>query len=491
MLLVHGLLAEVGSVGLVISCAARCARHPTGRASFVAALISPALLQRLGLFLVLGLASTTERANAQPTTVLRPPPDALLQDRARADSIAVSAAGSGAQPVATIDRARIQRALGGSAASLSVARPGGITEALRQGDPVRIAPGDFVFARMSDTARVLSRSNTVMPGGRPSTGGVSRDMSELLGAATTYSIPYRWLMVDSAGVQRLLVPFFILRGGGLTYDIADRTYKGTAFVGVEDTLHHGEGPVPLPSPLQLMLATTDGGSVSPTNLGIRHTSLEYDSVRIESPDATVILLRTGTDRVGITIPIPVRALIASLIPDQRTLQGFGLATTEISVSLPRGVSRADTAVVTFTATGAPVKPTRLRVAGGSESTVKLRSGMPGPDSIRAYIDGVLVAETIVMMKPPWPFLQATLVGVLLGGAARWAPRRRKRARFLARDIVSGMPFGVIAAAAISVGLSLLPVSVEDPTAWVGTMVTAALGAWLGSPLLSRLSAGGA
>lgn len=464
MLLVHGLLAEAGSVGLDISCAERCARRPTGRTSFVAALISPALLQGLGLFVVLGLASTTERVNAQTTTVHRPP------------------------PLATIDRARIQRVLGGPAASLTVARPGGITEPLRHGDSVRIAPADFLFARMSDTARVLSPSNTVMPG-RASAGGVGPDMTELLRGAATYSIPYRWLIVDSAGVQRLLVPFFILRGGGLTYDIADRTYKGTAFVGVEDTLHHGEGPVLLPSPLQLMLATTDGGSVSPTNLGIRHTSLEYDSVRIESPDATVILLRTGADRVGITIPIPVRPLVASLVPDQRTLQAFGLATTEISVSLPRGMSRADTAVFTFSSTGAPVRPARLRVAGGSESTVRLRSGMPGPDSIRAYVDGVLVAETIVIMKPPWQFLQATLVGVLLGGAARWAPRRRKTARFLARDIVSGMPFGVIAATAMSVGLSLLPVSVEDPSAWVGVMVTAALGAWLGSPLLSRLSPG--
>ena len=45
--------------------------------------------------------------------------------------------------------------------------------------------------------------------------------------------------------------------------------------------------------------------ISPAQLAIAHTSLDYDSVRIESPDSTFVRIRTGADPNGIVIPIPV------------------------------------------------------------------------------------------------------------------------------------------------------------------------------------------
>ena len=101
----------------------------------------------------------------------------------------------------------------------------------------------------------------------------------------------------------------------------------------------------------MQLTTTTGGTVTPPTLAISHTSLDYDSVRIESPDATNIRIRTGADPEGIVIPIPVRALSIAMIPQQPKLQGLGLATTDIAISLPRGVPRSDTAIITFSSTG--------------------------------------------------------------------------------------------------------------------------------------------
>ena len=116
-------------------------------------------------------------------------------------------------------------------------------------------------------------------------------------------------------------------------------------------------------PLKMQLTTTTGGTVTPPSLAIGHTSLDYDSVRIESPDATNVRIRTGADPAGIVIPIPVRALSIAMIPQQPTLQGLGLATTDIAISLPRGVPRGDTAIITFSSTSSPVRPSTVRLTG--------------------------------------------------------------------------------------------------------------------------------
>jgi hypothetical protein len=176
----------------------------------------------------------------------------------------------------------------------------------------------------------------------------------------------------------------------------------------------------------------------------------------------------------------------ALIPQQRSLAGLGLSTTDITVALPRGMPRTATASVSFLATGAPVRPASVRVTGADVSTVRLRSGMPGADTIRAYIDGVLAGETVVVFAPPWSFLAATLAGILLGGSARFvAAKRRKRLGALSWDIVKGAPFGLLAAAAGAIGLDWLQLKLDDPGTWIAVMLTAALGAWLTSRLLQR------
>jgi hypothetical protein len=382
----------------------------------------------------------------------------------------------------TISRARLERVLGGRRAPIRVVTPAGVADLAHNADSVRLAPGEFVFQKLADTASRIARTGdtTTRPGVSPLTPSV-RGANH-----AAFAMPYRWLTVDSLGVERVLAPFFVLVGGGLSYDVQSRTYRGTALIGVEDTLHLQDPPAVLARPLRLQLTTTSGGSVTPTQLAIAHTSLDYDSVRIESTDSTNVRIRTGADPDGIVIRVPVRSLSVALIPQQTSLQGFGLGTTSISVSLPRGVARGDTAVVTFSATKAPVHPASVRITGGDAGSVQLRSGLPGRDSIRAFLDGVQVGETVVSFQAPWAFISAALFGILLGGSARFvAAKRRKRARAIYWDVVKGAPFGVIAAAASAVGLDLMQLKIDDPSAWVAVAVIAAIGAWLGTRLLDR------
>lgn len=424
--------------------------------------------------------------------------------------LALAAIPADAQSTATSTRATAQKAisrgrlddlLGKSTAAIRVVRTTGVTDVRPDVNSVGITAGDFVFRKMSDTARrirnpaITATPGTgavhVAPGGAPApppTGAPATELTPaaipaLSKAATTYVMPYRWLTLDSAGVERVLVPFFILTSGGLTYDVASRTYRGVALIGLEDTLHANVA-VTLPRPLKLLLTTTSGGSVKPLELAIGHTSLDYDSVSIESPDSTNVKIRTGADPAGIIIPIPVRSMTVAMIPQQSTLQGLGLATTDIAISLPRGITRSDTATITFSSTGAPVRPSSVRTSGDVVPIVRLRSGLPGPDSISAYLDGVRVGGTVVTFVTPWSFLGSTLIGILLGGAARFfGGKRRKHARMLMRDIMKGLPFGVLAAIAGAIGLDWMHLKLDDPAALPAIVVTAALGAWLGSRLL--------
>lgn len=403
----------------------------------------------------------------------------------------------------TISRDRLDAILGKSAASIRVVRTTGVSDLGANASSVGIAPGEFVFRKMSDTARRIATplATATTPGTKPAAtpgtnptatpappASLSADVApatipSLTSAATTYVMPYRWLTIDSAGVERVLVPFFILASGGLTYDVASRTYRGLALVGLEDTLHANVA-ITLPRPLKMLLTTTSGGTISPLELAIGHTSLEYDSVRIESPDSTNVRIRTGADPAGITIPIPVRSMSVAMIPQQPTLQGLGLATTDIAVSLPRGITRRDTATITFSSTGAPVRPSSVRMSGAEVPTVHLRSGLPGPDSISAYLDGVRVGGTVVNFVTPWTFLGATLAGIIIGGLARFfSGKRRRPARMLWRDIMRSSPFGLLAAVAGAIGLDWMHLKLDDPAALPAVVITAALGAWLGSRLL--------
>src|SRR5678816_852215 len=117
-----------------------------------------------------------------------------------------------------------------------------------------------------------------------------------------------------------------------------------------------------------------------------------------------------------------------MIPQQPTLPGLGLATTDIAISLPRGIPRGDTAIITFSSSSAPVRPSSIRLTGAEVATVKLRSGIPGRDSISAYLDGVLVGGTSVEFVAPWAFLGAAVTGILRGGVARFFGAKQRPRR---------------------------------------------------------------
>jgi len=457
-----------------------------------------------------------------PTELARPRSN-LVTGAATAATPEVTAAGAGTTtPQGTpqgvvskpISRARLQQTLG-SAQRLRIVRPSGVTDVSPSATVVNVAPGEFLFRKLSDTARRVATPIRVRPSGIPHVtpdepshptpapseppvvtaappGSPGPAATPTPAPATpsspdaTFAMPYRWMTVDSAGAEHVLVPYFVLLDGGLSYDVESRMYTGRALIGVEDTLNQSPDAVPLARPLNLLLSMTKGGGISPAQIAIAHTSFAYDSVLIRSPDSNLVRISTRADQSGIFVPIPVLGMTIAMTPQLGTLQGFGLGTTDISVTLPRGIGSNQSALVSFSATGSPVRPDKVRVSGAEGATVHRRSGLPGTNTIHAFIDGVEVGHTEVVSAPPISFLVATLLGILLGGVARFVGgKRRKRVRSLPWDIVKGAPFGLLASIGGAVGLDLVQLKLGEPGALPAIMVTAAIGAWFGVKILDR------
>jgi hypothetical protein len=474
------------------------------------------------------------RSTAESTRVVVAPVRAAAETTRRVSRTAASAATRA--PVAaaqetlttsrdtaarhTVSSARLKALLGVSKTPVRVVRERSVADVATGAASVSVRPSEFVFRKVADTARTVTTRPvkpprpTVTPPVRdpavqPTPPTPSRDSVmppavrtdsvvvaipgerpvPLGDNAETYAMPYRWLTIDSAGREHVLIPYFIVLGGGLTYDVAARRYRGTALVGIEDSLATEAGSVPLARPLRLQLVVTgNGGSVAPSQLAIAHTSLDYTTVRIDSPDATAVQIRTSADPTGIVVPIRTLDMTVTLTPDSLAIEGFGLATSDVALALPRGMARTDSAVVSFESSGPSVTPSRVTVSGALGGHVRVRSSLPGTHTVRAYLDGVAVGQMTVTSTWPVTFAGGTVVGALLGGVARWvSARRRKRARALPWEIARGAPFGILAAIGSAVGLDLLNLKLDEPGALPAIVVLSAIGAWVGARVLERTS----
>jgi hypothetical protein len=376
-----------------------------------------------------------------------------------------------ATPV-TINRRALESLLGAQGRAIRVVRDGKPTTVTAAETTVAVRPGDFVFTKMGATAVRVTKAPVAIGTASAGTG------------SARFALPYRWFTLDDTAGRRVLVPYLILNGGGLTYDVARRIYRADALIGLEDSLRPTAGNEPLVKPLRLQLTTVSNGTVTPVAVALAHTGLDYVPVTVESPDSTSVRIRTGADTVGVIVPIPRRALNFTVRPVHTSIAAFGLGTTDIVLSPPPGVARSDTAMISLT--GAAVSSSLVAVSGAG-ATVRLRSGMPGAgDSITALLDGVEVGGARVRYTFPWQFLTAALAGMLLAGAGRFfGAKRKKRASQFVRDVTFGAPAGFLVACAAAVGLDLLGLKIGEPSSWAAVLVTSALGAWAGSKVFER------
>jgi hypothetical protein len=430
-------------------------------------------MQRLLLPLALAYALCPEPAPAQRAPVLRdgrvtipertiPTPEARIQPRTP-----TATASAPQQPSHVVRREQIDRALGiRPNAEIRVVRPSGQVALPAGQTSVTLKPGEWIVRKTADTAVLAPQVSR-----NPASGTAPKVLAG--------SLPVEYLTVDSAGTVSVFVPRVILQGGGLAYDGAAHLFRGSAYVGIEAKGGLAAPPRELAGPLAMLLTLSRPGDIAPATLAISHTGLAYVPIQLSTRagDSLLLHVQATGDSAGVDVPLPIYTPRLSLHVAPRTIEGFGLATTQLSVALPPGLTSRDTVLVRFESPDLHLTPSSINAVANGINTIALRSGVPGTHEITAYADGMAPSAQSIRFAWPWLFLTAAAVGILLAG---WARRSDDGSQSLGNALAKGAPFGLIAALAAAIGVDLVGLKLAgQPLSWAAVTLIATFGAWLG------------
>jgi hypothetical protein len=432
-------------------------------------------MQRLLLPIALACVLCPDAAPAQRTAITRDrrilipdrailTPDARLQPRA--ETTATTRPPSQLQSH-IVNREQIDRALGTRAnAEIRVVRPSGQVALPASQTSVALKPGEWIVRKTADTAVLAPQASR-----NPASGTTPKVLAG--------SLPVEYLTVDSAGTVSVFVPRVVLQGGGLIYDGAARLFRGSAYVGIEDKGRLAGPPRELASPLAMLLTLTRAGDIAPATLAVKHTGLDYVPIQVSTraADSLQLHVQATGDSAGVDVPLPIYTPHLTLHVAPRAIEGFGLATTQLSVALPPGLTSRDTVLVRLESPDLQFTPSTINAAANGSNTITLRSGVPGAHEITAYADGMAPSAQSIRFAWPWLFLTAAAAGILLAG---WARRSDNRRQSFSRAVAKGAPFGLIAAIAAAIGIDLVGLKLAgQPLSWAAVAVVAAFGAWVG------------
>jgi|GEM_PF-5120935 len=296
-----------------------------------------------------------------------------------------------------------------------------------------------------------------------------------------WQLPFGLVKVDAGGLKSYLRLVAEVEGGGLVP--ASGRFRGSLALGLRDSADPA-GTTPLRPPVRV-LVTADGAVVNPADLTIAHTNLPYERVVLETPERREQVLARicpsfDTDPVVLAVPVRLAQLVLRASPER--IQGWGLQTTRLTVSLipplqeklqvqlSSDVGQPDPHQVTLEGDGAATA--ELRSSGLSGAHVQAESAMSAPASVD------------VEFEVPLAFLASTLIGGAVGALIRGLVRRRSNSRSrLPTHVMTGLLAGVVVAAGFAVGVNLLGVSLAATYGEAASFVVAALGAYAGTEVL--------
>lgn len=279
---------------------------------------------------------------------------------------------------------------------------------------------------------------------------------------------------DSAGNVREFKAF-ASSGRPLVYDAAQRVYRGTIIVGITGIAGPLE-PFQLATPVVFQVLDADSADPMETSFQSTEPSFRTVQVTLSAVRPVRVFSRLIPDG-GVTIALRVNPTLA-IEAGQGAIDGFGLETTQVNISLS-GVAQPGGRVVTLHTDAGYLDPTRVQLDAQGNASVTIRSGSVGQAQITATTADVGRAQTSVQFNFPWITLLASIVGGLAGGFVR--SRGRPRGRALAVAAV----WGLIVFVSYAVGINLLPFT---PSVTIGAALVfavSAMGALFGTALLRR------
>lgn len=309
-------------------------------------------------------------------------------------------------------------------------------------------------------------------------------------SALRFRLPYKIVGADTVGQKVELSPVVEVEGGGLRFRPDQDIFVGTLQVGLENTLNPGSS-ASLGRNVQMLL-TAAADTVSPGSVTFNHTNLPFRAIEITARrpgDVIAVRIRPEFDPDGLELEIPVQRPNLQLTVSPQRIQGLGLETADVTVSLPSGFGGGPVSVL-LTSDGTRPEPSLLTVEDGGTAVASIRSRGLGDVVVTASTDVLAPATASVAFIPPWGFGLAAAAGGLLGAFVRYfmplmGSRKKPQPRDLAIQVVVGVLAGLLTATAYAVGLNFLEVS---PSAVVGEALVftlAALGALASATLFAQ------
>ena len=264
-----------------------------------------------------------------------------------------------------------------------------------------------------------------------------------------YAIPERYFTALDEGEPEPAAPEF--SSTPFRYDAVDGVFRGS--VGI---VLVGEPSAPSLSNPVMVQVSAGVDHVDPDEVLIQHTNLPITRVELRDAnpvDSVSVRVLTSSNLAGYPTRIPVEAALV-IEGGSRQLQGWGVGTTRFAV-LVRGTSRAPPTDVAVSLDGdGSVSPERFSIAPGSTQIVHVRSD--GLSGARVTLSSSYAPASVALdYHVPLRFLLFALVGGLVGALLRVLRIDDARNRRYLRNLLGGVAWGAIVAAAGVLGLNLL------------------------------------
>ena len=333
---------------------------------------------------------------------------------------------------------------------------------------VQLRPGEYLVARLGDSATLKATAATIQ-----------------------WGLPIRLVGADEAGQRVTLKPVVEVAAGGLRIRPGTPLFTGEIQLGIEDeerpTESHSLGRS------IRMLISAEADSTVPNRVAINHTNLPFTSVRIvalQPGDSVRVRIRSDFDPEGIDILVPVVRPQLSLRVTPQSIQGLGLETAALTVRA-LGMSQPESVVVSLTSDRGRLEPTLVALSSSGTGSALIRSSGIGTARIDGEADPMLPDTVSVEFVFPWAFGIAALLGGLIGGVIRYLTLKFQRVSKiswtgLTAHVALGTLAGFVIAVSYAVGINLLNVYPSATTGEALVFVIAALGAVGSGGIVSRM-----